>query len=132
VVGWAFPLSLSLSLGLGIAGSGLTVKSEAVLSVLALVTELNREDSSLVIVGLPSWCQEGNRAMPSCSAYYRARMGSIWTGVGSKPGAMERAQVQLVGFGVVSSVYGRARVWCEGVVRGRAYAQRSEDITRYL
>lgn len=64
MVGWAFPLSLSLSLVLGIAGRGLTVKSEAVLSVLALVTELNREDSSLVIVRLPSWCQEGNRAMP--------------------------------------------------------------------
>lgn len=55
MAGCAFPLSLSLSFGLGIAGSGLTVRSEALLSVLALVTELNREGSSLVIVSLPSW-----------------------------------------------------------------------------
>lgn len=66
--------ALSLSAGalsLGKAGSGLTVMSEAVLSVLALVTELNREfGSSLVIitddatVALPSLYRKATEPCP--------------------------------------------------------------------
>lgn len=48
-------LERSLPLALGTAGSGLTVMSGKLLSLLALVTERNRRGgSSLVIVALPS------------------------------------------------------------------------------
>lgn len=60
---------LLLFLPLDMAGSDLTVISEALLSLLALVTEPNREGSSLVIVTLPSRYQKAIWPYPPSADY---------------------------------------------------------------
>lgn len=59
----------SLALPLDMAGRDLTVMSEALLSLLLLVTELNREGSSLVIVTLPSRYQKAIGPCPRSADY---------------------------------------------------------------
>lgn len=71
-------LERSLPLALGRPGSsGFTVMSEGLLSLLALVTKLNRAVSSLVIVALPSLETKRRYSHILVSADYRDVIGNV-------------------------------------------------------